>query len=116
MAFHLGQQTPRPSKPVLVHTLRVSCDRALRLVRVDLRSLGVNDANYSLINYARTQQIGDATQFLGCDGLIAPCARWDCDNLMLFPDQMAAESLLEIVESENVEWLQWAIDNKVLQT
>jgi hypothetical protein len=32
------------------------------------------------------QEIGAAVEFLGCDGLIAPCARWDCENLMLFPD------------------------------
>ena len=114
MAFHLGQQTPRPSKPVMVHTLSVTCGRALRLVRVDLRSLGIGDLDYSQLNYLRSQQIGDAAQFLGCDGLIAPCARWDCDNLMMFPDHMRADALLEVVESEAVDWLQWALDNNVL--
>ena len=24
--------------------------------------------------------------FLGCDGLIAPSARWECDHLMIFAD------------------------------
>ena len=114
MAFHLGQQTPRPSKPVMVHTLSVTCGRALRLVRVDLRSLGIGDLDYSQLNYLRSQQIGDAAQFLGCDGLIAPCAHWDCDNLMMFPDHMRADALLEVVESEAVDWLQWALDNNVL--
>ena len=115
MAFHLGQQTPRPSKPVMVHTLSVTCQRALRLVRVDLRSLGISDSDYAQINYLRSQQIGDVAQFLGCDGLIAPCARWDCENLMLFTDHMSADALLEVVESESVDWLQWARDNKVLR-
>lgn len=115
MAFHLGQQTPRPSKQVSVHTLRVSCDRALRLVRVDLRALGVHDVEYPEVNYARTQQIGDAAQFLGYDGLIAPSARWDCNNLMLFTDQMSADSALEVIASENVDWLRWAIDNNILR-
>ncbi len=114
MAFHLGQQTPRPSKPVMIHTLSVTCGRALRLVRVDLRSLGISDSDYLQVNYVRSQQIGDVAQFLGCDGLIAPCARWDCENLMLFPDHMDANALLEVVESETVDWLKWARENKVL--
>lgn len=59
------------------------------------------------MNPARTQEIGAAIEFLGCDGLIAPSARWTCDNLMLFPERMRHDATLEIVHSETVDWLEW---------
>jgi hypothetical protein len=46
--------------------------------------------------------------FDGEDGLIAPCARWSCDNLILFPDRMGVDANLEIVQSEAVDWVTWA--------
>ena len=39
---------------------------------------------YESVNYHRTQEIGAAVAFLGCDGLMVPSARWDCENLVLF--------------------------------
>ena len=56
----------------------------------------------------RTQEIGAAVEFLGCDGLIASCARWACDNLILFPDRMGMDATLEVVTSEAVVWATWA--------
>ncbi len=76
ISFHWGQLTPRPTKPVMVHMLRVAAHRTLKLVRADLESLGVPDSAYGGVNMPRTQEIGAAVEFLGCDGLIAPCARW----------------------------------------
>ena len=63
----------------------------MKLVRADLAALGVPENNYAGVNMPRTQEIGAAVEFLGCDGLIAPCARWACDNLMLFPDRMGID-------------------------
>jgi len=77
----------------------------------DLHALGIADIDYLGVNNARTQQIGDAVQFLECDGLIAPSARWDCENLMLFPDNFESAAALELVSSEPVDWLRWAEDN-----
>lgn len=37
IAFHWSQLNPRPTKPVLVHRLRVLAHRTLRLVRADSR-------------------------------------------------------------------------------
>jgi hypothetical protein len=115
ICYHWGQLTPKPSKPATVHTLRVACDRTLRLLQVDLRELGMTDEDYPSANYQRTQQIGDAVQFLECDGLIAPCARWDCENLILFPDNLGADAMLEVVTSELVDWLRWANENGLVQ-
>lgn len=108
ISFHWGQLTPRPTKPIVLHTLRVIAHRTLKLVRVDLIALGVPESSYSGINIPRTQEIGAAVEFLGCDGLIAPCARWACDNLILFPDRLGVDAKLEVVTSENVNWIEWA--------
>ncbi|WP_418648600.1 RES family NAD+ phosphorylase [Thauera butanivorans] len=108
IAFHWGQLSPRPTKPVMLHTLRVVAHRTLKLVRADLTVLGVPENTYAGMNLPRTQEIGAAIEFLGCDGLIAPGARWACDNLILFPDRMGADATLEIVTSESIDWLMWA--------
>ena len=114
-SFHLAQQNPRPTKPVTLHTLGVVAHRTLKLVRADLAALGVPDSVYQTMNIPRTQAIGAAVEFLGCDGLIAPSARWPCDNLMLFPDSMRADTALEVASSENVDWVNWATDQGLLK-
>jgi hypothetical protein len=86
----------------------VVAHRTLKLVRADLATLGVPESAYGGVNMPRTQEIGAAVEFLGCDGLIAPCARWSCDNLILFPDRMGVDATLEIVQSEGVDWVTWA--------
>lgn len=107
IVFHWSQLTPRPTRPMLLHTLRVAAQRTLRLIRADLEALGVSEAAYQGINSPRTQAIGAAAEFLGCDGLIAPSARWSCDNLVLFPDRMGIDATLEPVASETVDWVHW---------
>ncbi len=111
ISYHWSQYTPRPSKPAMLHVLRVSARQTLRLIRADLALLGVPADAYSRPNQPRTQEIGAAVEFLGCDGLIAPCARWDCENLMLFPDSASFRGTLEPLRQEEVDWLQWARDN-----
>jgi hypothetical protein len=115
ISFHWGQLNPRPTKPVMLHTLRVVAHRTLKLVRADLTALGVPETEYGGVNLPRTQEIGAAVEFLGCDGLIAPCARWTCDNLMLFPDRMATDAALEVVTSEVIDWMVWATSHDLLK-
>lgn len=114
ISFHWGQLVPRPTKPVIVHKLSVIAHRTLKLVQVDLATLGVPETGYGGVNLPRTQEIGAAVEFLGCDGLIAPCARWSCSNLILFPDRMAEDARLEIIASEAVDWQTWAKENGLL--
>lgn len=114
IAFHWSQWQPRPSKPATLHTLRVIAHRTLKLLRADLAALGLTEEDYTAINFRRTQEIGAAVEFLGCDGLIAPSARWPCDNLILFPDSMGFDGVLEAVSSKDVDWVEWATQNGVL--
>ena len=103
-----------PTKPVTLHTLQVTAHRTLRLLRVDLLKMGVPASELTRVNHPRTQQIGAAVEFLGCDGLIAPSARWACDNLILFPDGPRFGGSLEVVHSEDVDWQVWARENGLL--
>ena len=114
IAFYWSQIAPRPTKPVALHRLSVVAHRTLRLIRADLPTLGVPDSVYKTINLARTQEIGAAVEFLGCDGLIAPSARWTCDNLMLFPERMAPDATLELLQTEQVDWIAWGRENGVI--
>lgn len=114
IAFHWSRLTPLPTRPVLVHRLRVASRRTLCLLRADLSALGVAEDAYAGINLPRTQAIGAAVDFLGCDGLIAPSARWPCDNLMLFPDRLGEGAALELVSSETLAWAPWARENGFL--
>ena len=108
ITFHWGQFNPLPTKPALVHRLAVRSERTLRLIRTDLEGLGVETARYLDPNYVQTQRIGAAVAFIGCDGLLAPCARWPCENLILFTDNSALAATLEVAETEEVDWQAWA--------
>jgi len=108
IAFHWGQLTPIPKRPVALHTLAVETSKTLRLIRADLSSLGVEDSQYETINYQRTQEIGVAVAFLGCDGLIAPNARWPCDNLMIYMENVPLERGFSVIDGSRVDWIEWA--------
>lgn len=66
------------------------------------------------MNPPRTQAIGAAAEFLGCDRLIAPSARWDCDNLMLYTDRLRAAATLARQETEAVDWARWGREHGFL--
>ena len=87
----------------MLHTLWLAAHRTLKLVRADLESLGVPESACGGVNMPRTPEIGAAVEFLGCDGPIAPSARWSCENPILFADRMGVDANLEIVKSEAVD-------------
>jgi hypothetical protein len=111
VTFHRSQFTPIPKQPVALHRLTVGTTKTLRLIRSDLVSLGVREDLYETINYSRTQEIGAAVAFLGCDGLIAPNARWPCENLMIFMDHVPLDREFIVSETESVDWIAWAMRN-----
>lgn len=109
LAFHWAQFSPLPSKSAHLHQIAVATGKTLRLLRADLESLGVDWTRYGETNNEQTQEIGAAIAFLECDGLIAPSARWNCENLMLFCDHHKIEnSRLDVVRTEEIDWLSWA--------
>jgi hypothetical protein len=112
---YLTQLMPLPlSRPMKVSRLGVSTAKTLHLARVRLERLAVDMARYGERDYALTQSIGAALAFLGLDGLIAPSARWDCDNLMIYQTNHLLNERLEVIEDGNVDWGAWARANGLI--
>jgi hypothetical protein len=99
-----------PSRPVWrCHGLRVATRRTLRLADLAaLARLGVDLSTWKDRRYGRTQEIADAAHFLDFDGLIAPSARWDCRNLMLFTGRLAPDDIVAAnSDGEVIDWGEW---------
>ena len=115
VASFLADQNPPPrEQPVKVSRLAVTASRTLTLVEVSLPELGVDPSKYGERDYLRTQEIGAALIFLGCDGLLAPSARWNCQNLMLFADNHGLNERLDVISSEEIGWRAWAVKSGLL--
>lgn len=111
IAYHWGQLNPLPSKPAIVHRIRLGTRKSLRLARAELVALGVDWKSYATLNYERTRAIGAAVAHLECDGLIAPSARWTCENVMVFlTNHTGEDEIATLLDSEEVDWRKWARD------
>lgn len=106
--FHLSRQPVFPSKiRSVLYRISVRTRRTLRLADLAaVEALGVSSESYRNLTYQRTQEIGDAAFFLGFDGILAPSARWPCQNLVIFCDRFAPDDLA-VRESEPVDWSAW---------
>jgi|SRR5437867_9370245 len=106
--FHLSRQPVFPSNvrfilsQIMVHVRNVLRLRDLSALEV----LGVDRDQFSELKYSRTQEIGDAAQFLGFSGMIVPSARWRGLNLVLFTDQLSSDALA-IQSKEIIDWAVW---------
>ena len=114
--FHLSRQPVFPSKLVLLlHRITLRTRRALQLVDLSaVEALGVRGDRYGELDYEHTQAIGDAAYFLGFDGLLVPSARWDCQNLVVFTDQLAPENMA-VEELAVVDWPAWRKEVEMLR-
>ncbi len=92
-----------------VHKLAIDAKATLRLADLPtLAKLGVNVERYRERDYTKTQAIADAAYFLGFDGLVAPSARWDCLNAVLFTDRVAPGGIAVLdTEKRPVDWRAW---------
>jgi hypothetical protein len=106
--FHLAQQPVFPSRLTSsLHRISIRTRRTLKLADLQaVTALGITPETYASLTYQRTQEIGDAALFLGFDGILAPSARFACQNLVIFCDRFAPEDL-SVVESELIDWDSW---------
>lgn len=107
--FHLSRgQSVFPSR--MRHELfelAVKAEQTLVLADMEqLQRLGVDDSRYRELLYTRTQEIGAAAAFLGFEGLIAPSARWNCRNIILFLDAINLEEI-RTISTQPVDWKAW---------
>lgn len=106
--IHLGRQPVFPSKlRSVLHRITVRTRRTLKLADLAaLAALGIAPERYGELSYDRSQAIADAAHFLGFDGILAPSARWTCQNLILFLDRLEPGDLT-VRESKPVDWAAW---------
>jgi len=106
--FHLSRQPVFPSRiRYRSYRIKIRTAKTLRLRNLDVMiPLGVDTARYREILYQPTQAIGDAAYFLGFDSIFAPNARWSCNNLILFIDQIQTANL-QVIETSEVDWTEW---------
>lgn len=116
VASYLALQNPMPSKPLVAHELAITTSKTITLLMVDLEELGVDSKRYGERNYAQTQVIGTAINYMGLDGLISPSARWKCENLTLFMNHHGLEEKLELTNSEELDWLVWARESGLIES
>jgi hypothetical protein len=110
--FRLRMEPVFPSRyRAILYELNLDLEDILRFETLEeLRPLGVDLSAYQTVLYNRTQQIGDAAQFLGLKGLIAPNARWACLNLVIYALDPNA---IQIVERGPIDWQAWRSETRV---
>jgi hypothetical protein len=113
-AYRWSRNIPLLRIPSVLHRIRVTARKTLRLNLQQLVSLGVDLAVYRSNSYGRTQQIGAVVNQLECDGLIVPSARIDGENLVLFTKRLSLDDELELLSSEYFDWIQIALENSFL--
>lgn len=106
--FHLSRQPVFPSRlQSILHRITVQTRRTLKLADLQaVAALGIAPAAFASLDYSRSQEIADAADFLGFDGIIAPSARWPCQNLVLFSDKFGPDELV-VAERRPVDWNAW---------
>lgn len=85
-------------QPVL-HRLHVAARATLRLEYDLLQQLGVPRAEFAEAQRGRCQEIGSLAASLGFDSIVAPSARWNARNLVLFLPN-ADDDALRLIRSD----------------
>jgi RES domain-containing protein len=109
---YLAEQPVFPSRlRYNSHKISVKADKMLRFAHLSaLATLGVDVTRYAARDYVQTQAIADAVYFLEYDGLIAPSARWNGLNVMLFNEHVSGHTItLETLETQPVDWTGWRL-------
>jgi hypothetical protein len=111
----LADLTPVPkARLIKVTELTVALPETVHLGREHLIEFGIDLAHYGRRDYRRTQQIGAGLAFLGVLGLVAPSARWDCENLVIFHENPGMADLVSVGHHETLDWRAWAQDHGLL--
>lgn len=106
--FRFSLEPIRPTRPVMVHEIQVELKKTREISTIsELEPLGVDVDNYDSLDYSHCQEIGAAANFLECDGLLVPNARYNCQNLIIFLGNYDTHLRLSIESSERVDWEFW---------
>jgi hypothetical protein len=116
--YHLTRGQPVFPSQLQIHLHEFHVLLTSALVFEDVESLtpfGIEAQKYGSFEYARlkeeyapTQKLGEACQFLGADGLLVPNARWGCQNAVLFMGNMLSDNLRQVTDHGMIDLRDWA--------
>ena len=107
--YHISRGQPVfPSKLTYrLYELEVRTTDTLTFLDLNaMEQVGIEAEKYKEMLYGKTQEVAAAAQFMGFDGIIAPSARWDCQNVILFLDAIDPDDIKDI-DNEKVDWATW---------
>lgn len=109
--FHLSRAPVFSSRVVVISQLQVDSVEVLNLNDKTLNSLGIEDTRANNVDYALTQAIGAAANFLEYQGILVPSARREGVNLMLFPERLDLNNSLVVKDEQDINWPAWVEQN-----
>jgi RES domain-containing protein len=114
MYFHLKRGQPVMPSQVRyrLFELRVELSSCLRIASLaDLAALGMQTAAFGQLSYAereqeypRSQEVAEAAQFIGRDGIIVPSARSEWPNIVVFCEPAGAGAVEVIKDHGLIDW------------
>jgi RES domain len=115
--YHLSRGQPVfPSKiKHRLYQLTLATEKVLLLPDLNsIKKLGVDVTRYGLLSYnerqleyPRTQEVAETAHFLGFDAVVAPNARWECLNVVLFLDKVGPDGCEIARDHGRIEWKRW---------
>ncbi len=92
--------------------LSVTLSSCLRIAALtDLAALGLRTEVFGQMSFAereqeypRTQEIAEAAQFIGRDGLIVPSARSEWPNIVVFCDSAGPDAVEVVRDHGLIDW------------
>lgn len=107
---HLSKAPVFSSREAKLYKLRVRAEQTLVFENVQsLAAVGIDEETFLRGGHSRAREVGTAARFLDLEGLVVPGARWNCSNLVLFPDRLSNTNLeaLKVVEESDINWPAW---------
>jgi RES domain-containing protein len=99
--YYINLQPLRPRARRVVYTVKVSLASVVDLSRWDdLQTFGISPASFSAAEYNDSQHLGGAVAWLKHDGMLAPSARTQGTNLIIFPRLQSADYQFSTVHAE----------------
>lgn len=104
--FRLSLEPVLPSRFELeLHQLEIDLRQVVQISGMgELERLGVDARRYGTTQYERTHAVSAAAQFMEYEGMLVPSARSSTLNLVIFLDQLAADSTLSLLHSSAIDW------------
>jgi len=104
---HLARAPIMSSADKMLHSLEVKTRNTLMLDDMKtLRSLGLTAEMLDSDDPTATRNLAHAAFLLDHDSLLVPSLRWECVNLVIFPDRVP-EAEIKAGEANDINWPAW---------